>query len=180
MTDLMYLSSTTSICHIGEKVVKSMTYLLYLSHSTSICCIPLLVVKSTSALHLGKRYSKKSYLLQQKYLQCSVSYKLFLITQTECISFTKVLLEYSTKMENFWGYHMKIWTKEKATFGLMRVVKRTFYTWKVWVLLRFEFQSSHQSWKETFFPIIIIITVMEFHKETTVSAQIECRHSFTI
>ena len=72
MTDLMYLSTTTSICHTGEKVVKSKTYLLYLSHSTSICCIRLLVVKSTSALHLGKRYTKKLYLLQQKYLQCNV------------------------------------------------------------------------------------------------------------
>ena len=37
------------------------------------CCIRLLVVKSTSALHLGKRYSKKSYLLKQRYLQCTWS-----------------------------------------------------------------------------------------------------------
>ena len=40
---------------------------MYLSHSKSICCICLLVVKSTSAVHLGKRYSKKLYPLQQKY-----------------------------------------------------------------------------------------------------------------
>ena len=43
---------------------------MYLSHSTAICCIQQLVVKSTSCVHLGIRYSKKSYLLQQKYLQC--------------------------------------------------------------------------------------------------------------
>ena len=70
LTDLMYLSSTTSIGHVEENVVKSITYLMYLNHSTSICCIRLLVVKSTSAVHLGIRYSKKSYHLQQKYLQC--------------------------------------------------------------------------------------------------------------
>ena len=46
-----------------------MTYLMYLSHTTSISCTHLLVVESTSAIHLGKRYSKKLYLLQQKYLQ---------------------------------------------------------------------------------------------------------------
>ena len=74
MTDLIYLSSTTSICHIGEKGVKSTTYLLYLSHRPSICCIRLLVVKGTCALNLGIRYSRKLYLLQQKYLQCRADF----------------------------------------------------------------------------------------------------------
>ena len=64
MTDLKYLSLTTLIYHIGEKVVKSKTYLLYIK-----MLFMFLVVKSTSALYLGMRYSKKSYLLQQKYLQ---------------------------------------------------------------------------------------------------------------
>ena len=43
---------------------------MYLSQSTAICCIQWLVIKSTSCIQLGIRYSKKSYLLQQKYLQC--------------------------------------------------------------------------------------------------------------
>ena len=86
MTNLMYLSSTTSICRIGEKVVKSTTYLMYLSHSTSICCICLLVIKITSSVHLGIRYSKKSHLLQQKYLQCSISHS---ITHTALHTFSR-------------------------------------------------------------------------------------------
>ena len=48
MTDLMYLSSTTSICHIGETDVKTTANKMYFNHSTAICCIQHLVVKSTS------------------------------------------------------------------------------------------------------------------------------------
>ena len=51
MTDLMYLSSTTSICHIGEKVVKSTTYSMYLSRITSIRYIHYLVVDITTQLY---------------------------------------------------------------------------------------------------------------------------------
>ena len=70
MTNLMYLSSIPSICHIGEEVVKNMTYLMYLSHITSIRCIHHLVVKATSQLNFGMDYSKKLYNLQLKCLQC--------------------------------------------------------------------------------------------------------------
>ena len=48
MTDLMYLSSTTSICHIGETDVKTTANKMYFSHSTAIRCIQNLVVKSKS------------------------------------------------------------------------------------------------------------------------------------
>ena len=73
MTDLMYLSSTTSICHTREKDVKTTANKMYFSHSIVIHCIQHLVVKSTSLVHLEMRCSKKSKLLQQKYLQCGLT-----------------------------------------------------------------------------------------------------------
>ena len=54
----------------SKKDVGGTTNQTYLSHSTAICCIQRLVVKSTSCVHLGINYSKKSQILQQKYLQC--------------------------------------------------------------------------------------------------------------
>ena len=39
MADLMYLSSTTSICHVGEKDVKTTANKMYFSYSTVIRCI---------------------------------------------------------------------------------------------------------------------------------------------
>ena len=72
--------------HAAAHAVKSTTYLMYLNHSTSISCIYLLVVKSTSSVHLGLRYSKKSYLLQQKYLQYSITHS---ITHSKTHSFTQ-------------------------------------------------------------------------------------------
>ena len=60
MTDLMYLSSTTSICHIGETDVKTTANKMYFSHSTAICCIQHLVVKIKSELHLGMEHNKKA------------------------------------------------------------------------------------------------------------------------
>ena len=59
MTDLMYLSSTTSIFHIGQKDVKTTANKMYFSHSTAIDCIQHLVVKTASVLHLGMEHSKK-------------------------------------------------------------------------------------------------------------------------
>ena len=58
MTDLMYLSSTTSICHIGEKDIKTTANEMYTSHRTAIRCIQHLVVKTASELHLGIEHSK--------------------------------------------------------------------------------------------------------------------------
>ena len=59
MTDLIYLSSTTLICHIGEKDVKTTANKMYFSHSTAIPCIQHLVVKTASELHLGMEHIEK-------------------------------------------------------------------------------------------------------------------------
>ena len=59
MTDLMYLSSITLICHIREKDVKTTANKMYFSHSTAIRCIQYLVVKTASELHLGMEHCKK-------------------------------------------------------------------------------------------------------------------------
>ena len=59
MTDLMYLSSTTSLCHIGETDVKTTANKMYFSHSTAIYCIQHLVVKIASELHLGMEHCEK-------------------------------------------------------------------------------------------------------------------------
>ena len=58
-TDLMYLSQSTSICHIGENDVKSTANKMYFSHSTAIRCIQHLVVKTASELHLGMEHCEK-------------------------------------------------------------------------------------------------------------------------
>ena len=60
MTDLMYLSPTTSIFHVvGEKDVKTTANKMYFSHSTAIRCMQHLVLKTASELHLGMENSKK-------------------------------------------------------------------------------------------------------------------------
>ena len=59
MTDLMYLSSTTSIFHIGQKDVKTTANKMYFSNITAIHCIQHLVVKTASELHLEIEHSKK-------------------------------------------------------------------------------------------------------------------------
>ena len=56
--------------YIISDVVEGTTFMMYLSHITSISSIHHLVVKFKSQLHLEWNYSKKSYDLQQKYLQC--------------------------------------------------------------------------------------------------------------
>ena len=55
MTDLMYLSSTTSICHTGETDVKTAANKMYFSLSTAIHRIQHLVIKTASELHLGMK-----------------------------------------------------------------------------------------------------------------------------
>ena len=59
MTDLMYLSTTTLVCHIEVKDVKTTANEMYFSHSTAIRCIQHLVVKTASELHLGMEHCEK-------------------------------------------------------------------------------------------------------------------------
>ena len=59
ITDLMYLNSTASICHIEEKNVKTTANKIYLSHNTAIRCRQHLVGKTASELHLGMDHSNK-------------------------------------------------------------------------------------------------------------------------
>ena len=91
MTDLMYLSSTKSICHIGEKVVKSTTYLMYLSHSISICCVTILVVETKSEVNLGISYKQKAVI---------IAARIFAVCTGEQGSFQN----YSTKSESTWCF----------------------------------------------------------------------------
>ena len=58
MTD-MCLSSTTLICHIGEKDVTTTANKMYFSHGTAIRCIQHFVVKTASELHFEMEHSKK-------------------------------------------------------------------------------------------------------------------------
>ena len=110
---------------------------MWSSQCTAVCHILRITVISTSGVHLGIRYSKKSYLLQQKYLQCVQAV-------TEVLSKSHFSLqvgncpipvaEHSGNINQF--YLLKEILKNIFAKPMLHEIWIQYYLWQDWVPIR--------------------------------------------